>query len=103
MWRITRKYAEEFKSRHHKYPPGYDPENPEPEAEAQTATEAARTEREHSPDDLDDAWVQHEEERTTAQASGKGVSPDDWFKEATDDLFGSTPGAEPTDQPEPEG
>ena len=104
MWSImTRAYAESYKSRHHKYPPGYDPDKLAPEAEAQTSTEAAQTERDHSPDDLEDAWAQHEEERTTAKTSGKGVSTDDWFKDATDDLCGATPGAEPTHEPEPEG
>jgi hypothetical protein len=64
---------------------------------------AFREELEADDDELDEARDQHEEERTTTKASGKGVSTDDWFKEVTDDFFGATPRAEPTDQPEPEG
>jgi hypothetical protein len=73
------------------------------ERDRKAQRESLQASEEDEEEELEDAWAQHEEERTTAKASGKGVSSDDWFKEITDDLFGATPGAEPTDQPQPEG
>jgi hypothetical protein len=81
MWTITRSYAESYKSRHGKYPPGYNPENPEPEPEAQTATEALQRECDDSPEDLDDAWDQYDEEQAAAKTV-KGIeSCTDWIDE----------------------